>query len=388
MACPAILSGQSFLASAIAYVDCQSQTIGSYGYGALSDPTSPVSLALAGLLTILVALFGLRLLLGYWVGRHDLAGDLLRVGIVLTIATSWPAWRVLGYNVVINGPGEVVQSLAGGSGLPGPGELSARMQVIDQGLAALNTIGSGRLGAAVGDWLQLGLARNIFLAGALAPLALVRLSAGILLALAPLMAGLLLFGFSRSIFVGWAKGLVATFIGSVALALVQAVQLGLMEPWLQDALSRRQAGDQILDAPVEVLVMTLAFTFVSIGSLALAARIAFHPGGNALLSVATGSPAAERPTALAPRQVLARPESDSPARAQAVAYAVSETLRREVRDRELHRLAALTVDGQGIRDGNQAATGRSLAPEDALGGSYRRTSRRVSAAQLRRDLNA
>ena len=95
MACAPVQSGQRFVVQMIGHIDCQAQAIGAYGYGALSDPSSSIAIAFTGMMTLFVALFGLRLMLGQMQSGRDLVGDMLRIGIVLTLATSWPAWRVI-----------------------------------------------------------------------------------------------------------------------------------------------------------------------------------------------------------------------------------------------------------------------------------------------------
>ena len=65
MSCTAVISGSGFLSATLAQIDCQAENLGSYGYGALADPGSPISIALSGLLTIFVAVLGMRLALGY-----------------------------------------------------------------------------------------------------------------------------------------------------------------------------------------------------------------------------------------------------------------------------------------------------------------------------------
>jgi type IV secretion system protein VirB6 len=164
MSCPVVHTGSNFLAAALAHIDCQAATIGSFGFGALSGPGSPVLIALVSLLTIFIAMFGIRLILSP-THMHDLVSDILRIGIALMIMTSWPAWRVIGYDVVIHGPSELAQIISASAGLPGGGDnLDARLQNFDRGLAALNNAGTGRLGVSQGDWFQLGFARAAYLA--------------------------------------------------------------------------------------------------------------------------------------------------------------------------------------------------------------------------------
>lgn len=383
MTCGVILSGQNFLSTTLTHVDCQAQRLGAYGWAALSQPGSPTMLALTSLLTVFVALFGIRLMLGPTPNARDIAGDALRIGIVLTLATSWPAWRVIAYDLLIIGPGEIATSVIRGSGLPsGGGDLYARLQGLDDGLAALGQLGSGRLGVATGDWFQLGFSRDAYLTGVITSHAFVRLMTGILLALAPLVAGLLLFGVTRSLFLGWAKALGAVFLASIAVHVIAATQLALLEPWLQDALLRRQAEQQVLDAPIELAAMTLAFTLVSFAAVAIAARAAFQPSifvqvlGE--LREQFGVSAARGADGIVP---LSGGPSDDTVRVRSVASAVATTARREERlvsptDQINSNNRAAPAD----RDGDQRLRGSI-----ALGASYRRAPQRRSAQARQRD---
>lgn len=384
MACPTVLTGQAFLGTALAHIDCQAQTIGSYGFAALASQGSPVSIALTSLLTVFIALFGIRLLLGYSMTTRDVVGDVLKVGIVLTLATSWPAWRIVGYDLLIHGPGQIAEVIGAGAALPGSGgDMSERLQNVDNGLAAFTVFGSGRPGVAQGDWFQLGLARSAYLAGTLIPLALVRLTAGFLLAVAPLMAGLLLFGVTRAIFEGWARALVLCFLGSIMLTLIHGVELALLEPWLQDALQRRASDMQTLDAPVEVLVLTLAFPLVALAALFLVARLAFH--GQYLPTPSTRGEGGEVDPSLIERpRVNAARDQDAP-RAVLVADAVAGSLRREERIADIMRVQARASGDERAAPSALAARSGVHEQAEALGSTWRRPARRASGAARRRD---
>ena len=91
MACPALETGGRFLSGLFLHIDCQARNIGSFGYGALAEPGSTASVVLTALLTIFVALYGYRLLLGPTPETRNLVSDVIRVGLVLTLAASWPA---------------------------------------------------------------------------------------------------------------------------------------------------------------------------------------------------------------------------------------------------------------------------------------------------------
>lgn len=386
MACLSVQTGRGFLAGALAHVDCQAQTIGSYGFASLAAPGSPVSLALTSLLTIFIITLSIRMLVGSQVGGRDVVGDVLKVGIVLTLATSWPAWRILGYDLLIHGPGQIAHVIAAKAGLPGSsGDIFSRLQNLDNGLATFSVMGSGRLGVAQGDWFQLGLARSIFLTGTLIPLALLRLTAGLLLAVAPLMAGTLLFGVSRGIFEGWARGLFAVFLGSIMLLLVYGVELALIEPWLQDALRQRASSAQTLDAPVEVVVLTLSFSLVALGTLVVLGKIAFHNTSPTSAQIMLREHRSEH--ANLPMRERAERRDMLPSRASVMANRMTETLRRE------ERIADIMKIGESRRSSPSAISNsetgamrtRSNGNETALGNAWRKPSRRFSSAANRRD---
>lgn len=391
MACPAVRSGEQFLASALAHVDCQSIAIGAYGHGALADPGSPVQLALNGMLVIFVALYGMRLLAGHAGGGRDVVTQIIKVGIVLTLATSWPAWRVIGHDLVIHGPGEIAGAIGGAANLPGVrGDLAMRLGRADQALFALDQWGAGRLrGITEGDTFQFGLARTAFLTGSLVPLALIRLLSGILLAIAPLMAGLMLFGATRALFAGWLRGLALCFLASVALAIVIGVELALLEPWLADALARRVAGEELLSAPAESLALTAGFALVALGAIAICARLAFHAPGFRMRAGAQWLANGMSSHSPSPPALRTQPMDESPvSHSRAVVQAISEGMRRE------ERLAAVG-SRSALLDASRASAGDVLAasatPADRhepADDGMRRTATRVSASGRRRDLGA
>jgi len=403
MACEQVNTGQRFVAEMLGHIDCQAQAIGAYGYGALADPNSALALAFTGLLTIFVAIFGLRLMAGEPIGGRDVVGDVLRVAIVLTLATSWPAWRTLGYDVVMKGPDEVASAIAGAAELAGPGaDLTARLQSADDGIVMLTVYGTGRntggtnrsdtigdsfRGIALADQQGLADGRIAFLAGTIGPLAVVRLGAGLMLALAPLVAGLLLFAGTRDLFFGWLRGLGALAFGALGLSIAIGVELAVLEPWLRDALALREAQVLTPSVPTELSVITYAFALVSFGFLVLIVKIFFFGGfGLPRLLAGTRSIALREP-ALRPGQAGAVPMGDAPSRAFIVSEAVAQTLRREDNRSERTRL----IGSPALARADARATG-GIEPQVALGNSYRgseaRRLRRSSGAGEKRDSKA
>lgn len=409
MACEPVQSGQRFVAQMIGHIDCQAQAIGAYGYGVLSDPSSSIAIAFTGMMTLFVALFGLRLMMGQMQSGRDLIGDALRIGIVLTLATSWPAWRTLGYNVVIDGPSQLAATIGGATDLPGgQNDLVGRLQAADDNIVILTIYGTGRntggtdrsdqigdsfRGIALADQEGLANGRLFFLAGIFGPLAIVKLAAGLLLALAPLMAGLLLFMGTRDLFFGWLRALGALALGAFALYVVFGVQLTVLEPWLRDAIALREARVLTPSVPTELSVITLAFSIASFGMLAILGKIFFFGGFGLPRFLGNYSPAAfsERRTESTASAVPLDRQAAS--RAVLVADAVAQTLRRE--ERNADRSEPSRVTDRNVRNEAGRANFATAAPAGgpaSLGSSYRtpasessRNYRRTSAAGERRD---
>ena len=106
VACPAI-SDDAFLSSVLGHIDCQAQTLGASGYQAMAAGGSASSLILGGVLTIFIAIFGYRLILGDTPDWRSGILTVVKLGVVLVLATSWPAFRTLAYDVALKGPAEL-----------------------------------------------------------------------------------------------------------------------------------------------------------------------------------------------------------------------------------------------------------------------------------------
>lgn len=398
MACPSVTTGSEFLVEALSHIDCQAQTLGSFGFQSLALPGSPAGTVLIGLLTLFVALYGIRLLFGAVDEPRDLVSAVLKVGIVLTIAVSWPAWRVIAYDTVLRGPAEVAAAIMP-STLPDPEQAFAeRLQSVDSGMAALAAAGTGRQTAeiidegatsgfrpiALEDEAGLGWSRPIYLASTLGSLAALRIAGGLLLALAPLMAGLLLFDFSRGLFAGWLRGLALVAIGSLGLTVLFSVQVAIMEPWIEDVLSLRGLGYATPAAPTEMLALVTAFAIAAAGLMFLLAKVAFQ---NAW-SLSRTAPVRPVPGATARQPDLATAGAGGAIPVHSRAIAISESVTNQIRREEgqaggVERIRLLGVDRPGTNP--STGSGTMTAPTVPLGSGYRRTARSGMPSQKRRD---
>lgn len=396
MACPAIITGDQFVTRVLTHIDCQTQYLGSYGYQSLSEPGSPASIAVTGLLTLFVALWGVRLLFGPGPSARDLVHAALKVGIVLTLAFSWPAFRTLIFDVVLDGPAEIAASIST-PGLVGTGSgLVERLQAADNAIVALTESGTGRRsgqfvddqvaggtfeGTALEDQSSFGLARLTYLAGLFSSLGLLRLLAGFLLAIAPLAAGLLLFEATRGLFAGWLKGLVLAIVGAAAITLVLAVELAMLESWLADALRLRQLGYATPSAPTELLAMLIGFAIIKLGLIALLARVAF--GTIQLRQDAREMSQYRSVPSFAPMNT----GSCEPVVAERAAR-LSDFVERRLRIEENAGASRLARTNWQAASARGAEPGQMLVPayaEGRLGSSHRRSRRDPSRSSARRD---
>lgn len=404
MAAPCAISPapDRFASELLGFLDCQAVNLGSQGFRALATPGSSASLLLTALLTIFIALAGYRLLFGETPSARDGVLGFLKIGIALAFATSWPAYRTVVFDVVLRAPAELAGEIGRPAGLPGSeGGLASRLDGIDRSLRVLAIYGAGtptweQVEQANGvapplfanfDAFALGAARVTFLVGSLGAFALLRMSAGLLLAVGPLLVGFLLFPMTRGLAGGWLRGLVAATLGSVAVAVALGIELALLEPWLADLATRRAAGVAIPGVPVTVLATTTIFAFAVASLLTLATRVAF---GLSLTLPSSMSHSADV-SAAAPerfRQSAMLPASSASAgaeprsRATAIVESISAAQRREERMAGSSQERALTSAGGSLRPAD-ATPSRGAS---AAGGGSRRGARRVSSSAATRDM--
>lgn len=142
--CSPVRTGEQFLSSLLGHVDCQAQTIGALGYQTLASPASPISPVLTALLTIFIALFGLRLMIG---GTPRLATSVLsvaKIGVAITLATSWPAYSTVIYDVVVDAPAQLGAAIARPTGLAGANQdMVQRLQQVDNAMGRLTDLAAG-----------------------------------------------------------------------------------------------------------------------------------------------------------------------------------------------------------------------------------------------------
>lgn len=427
MPCPALPLDGPFISGVLAHIDCQAQAIGQGGYQALAAPGSAISIMLTGLLTIFVALFGYRMLLGETPSVRDGTLAAAKLGMVLLLATNWPSFRVLAYDVAMHGPAELAGVIGRAADLPGRnGGLVDQLQQVDYQLTELVQLGTGKppgmealqpasppmaIAPQFSPQLQqlrqqnaqmlaqaqaqekprwdpqrdaaiVAEGRTLYLAGAIAAFASVRLIAGVLLALGPLFALFLLFRATRGLFEGWVRALSGAALGALVTAILLGVQVALMRPWLDAILVERHAGTPTPQVPAELLALTLIFGLALLAALVATAVVAkgFRMTDTPRWSQAQTVMATGNQHVVAPPFPEAGPGA-ADQRARAVANGIAAVQRRE---------APATASFHGASRGPAPSTiaGPAMAPAAASPGQSgrRRTHGRVSASAQRRDV--
>lgn len=388
-----------FVGAMTSYVDCQAQTLGSGAWSALAAPGSSLAVVLTGLLTLFIAIIGFNLLLGRTMSVREGTLAFVKIGAVFALATSWPAYRTLVYDVVTTGPGQLVAEIGPRAGVIGAdGTLVERLDLADRALAQLAVLGAGVAPPSPDaqvppppfggfDAFALGGSRIVFLITAIASLAAVRIVTGLMLALGPFFIAFLLFDGTRALFEGWVRVLAGAALAAVGVGIALGLELALLEPWLSGVLARRMAGEALPTVATELFVITALFSILLLAALlscAWVARAFRLPQAIQAIPAAaaswTGAPAA----AAAPRERTERIEHER-SRAAAVAGVMAAAGRREATS----VLAAVPVSAgperrfvdprKSYEAGVPAPVGRSFA---------RRSGTRVSARANRRDMGA
>lgn len=406
-ACGFVPQHEMFASGVMAFLDCQAEALGTSGYQALATSNSLVGAALAGMLTLFVALVGYRLMFGEMLTARDGIVHLVKIGAVIALATSWPAYRTLVYDIVLRAPGE----LAGAVAAPETASLSTRLDAVDQQLDALLFIirapatfrpvdpqnalrseqipGQGTLSVAASqDAALVRTVRAVFLVGAIGVFGFARLGGGLLLALGPLFIALLLFDVTQGLFAGWVRALVGTALVSFAAAVLLNIELSMLEPWLAQLIAD-PGRFPVAGSSAQLLAATVVFALLlgSIGAIMMRVALGFRLPARPLSYPVLPPHAAGHAGAVeAGWTTQARDSEPTEARSRArqIADALVATQRRE----------AASADGRVAGPGGTAgiaAGGRDNGSTQATPfgqNARRRVSNRISGSAAQRDRRA
>lgn len=272
-------AADSFTARLLADTDCQAFGMVERGYAVLSQPGSTVSAALTGLLVIAVAFFGYRLLLGRGLALTDAVGLTIKIGVVLLIATSWEAWQALAYQGLARGPSQIASEMLVGIGAPPP------LESLEKALDSLTAAGTGYraragivsplVGGPAAAAAVLNIAAILLTLSTVGILVATRIVLAVLLAIAPAMAGFILFDTTRGMAQGWLGVMAAAAIAPLLVLLVAAVEFAILAPMIARLLAEQAAGTFETAAVMPIGLVTIVFGIALVLAVRAGSRIGY-----------------------------------------------------------------------------------------------------------------
>mgnify|MGYP000052705999 CR=1 FL=1 len=275
-------------------VDCYIQSTVQAGYANLLGQGSVFSVALTIALTIYVAIIGYRLIFGRSsLSVGEMMPRMIMIGAVLALTSNWATYQVLVYDVLTDGPQEIVRAINPDDGnVRGITErvdmLSGRMVDLadawtefdarpDQMLptnpitteTATLPVTANNITAFVAPKDSLGpnmlLLSALFLVLASAGVLVVaKIILGLLLLLGPVFAVLGLFPSTRGLAVGWGRAAVMMALVPIMTMITSAGALTALEPILTQMYVSAGQGDFSLRAALTILVIVLIMVAVAV----------------------------------------------------------------------------------------------------------------------------
>lgn len=268
-----------FAAQLLADTDCQAFGLVERGYAALAQPGGTVSMALTGMLVIAVAIYGYRLLLGRGLALGDALGLTVRIGIVLLLATSWESWQALAYYGLAQAPTEIASNVLVAIGAPAP--LDSLQRALDDltqasvGYRSRAGIASPLVGGPAAAAAVLNLSSITLTLSTVGVLVAARVVQAVLLAIAPAMAGLLLFNATRGMAQGWLGAIAAAALAPLFVLLIAAIEFAVMAPMIARLLAQQAAGTFENTAVMPIGLVALVFILAMGLGLRTVARIGY-----------------------------------------------------------------------------------------------------------------
>ncbi|MFN3959103.1 MAG: type IV secretion system protein [Parvularculaceae bacterium] len=284
------------LAALMASVDCQSAAYVAAAYEGLFGTGGGLAQALAGALTIYVAFYGYRLIIGAGSATApDLVRRLALIGAVLALSSNWPAYQTLFVDSVAGGAEEIAGMMS--SATTGRAASSASIAAeIDIAIDEMTRLASewSRKTAATGaaDAPQspaaidrpvgpagvsavnmLWLSAILLGVGSAGVIVITKISLAFLLALGPLFLMLALFRATRGLFEGWLKTIVAGAFVLIFTILATGGALSVVGPVIATIASDQAAGVNDAGPVFTLLIACIIFAMLVRQALTVTARL-------------------------------------------------------------------------------------------------------------------
>ncbi len=313
--CPGVSARDAAATSIVEAVDCQVGASVHDAYAALLGPASPFNQFLTAALTIYVAFIGYRMIFGRGgLSISEIAPRAVMIGIVLTLTTNWAAYQTLVYDVLTDGPEEIVASIAAAQGRP-----TAVFDRIDNVVGTLSDLAEGQsvisspgaIQQAAPDAapptpeaafnagrgaLRGAAAANLLLSTALllmltsvGVVVVAKILIAAILAVGPFFIALGLFSATRGLAIGWLRAAVALALTPALCILVTAGGLAFIEPVVNELVRGRNFGANDLRPALTLLAIALVMAAVSFQLYRIVGMIAGSLGAGRIGGHAAGA---------------------------------------------------------------------------------------------------
>lgn len=268
MPCPSFDGdGPAGIADAMRMVDCMTTQATGVAFGRLFGPDGALAASLTILLTLYVALIAVSLLTGRSkISLSMLTPRMLVLGLVLTFATSWVAYRSVVWALLTAAPDEIAGMLTSGRGSATMLFANQLDRLFDAVARAATVAQTAQAGAPpTTSWTPadlLWLSALMLLLGTVGVLLVSKIALAAMLALGPVFIVLVLFRGTRGLFEGWLKAAVFFALVPLLTVLIGGGALTMLSPlvmWLDrgETVEMRGAVTLFLAASVYVALMAI-----------------------------------------------------------------------------------------------------------------------------------
>jgi type IV secretion system protein VirB6 len=282
--CPANQQ-DGMVAGVIETVDCHIRALVHDSYRELVGPNTWFATAFTGLLTIYIALLGYQLLFGRGGMRvTELPFAALKIGLILAFLTSWAAYQTLIFDLLFDGPAQIMRAMlsplaAQGSGFDG--DVMGGVQRAFEDLSGAAGVYGGMASPTAnllqgGPMLGSGLLWLSAIALLLVTLGLLiaaKIVLAFLLAVGPVFIGMLLFDATRGLFEGWARAAVSFAMAPLAVNVFGAVMLMILAPFLEILVGNAGQAKFDMGPVITVALIIAVFAIVMFFGLGAVAAI-------------------------------------------------------------------------------------------------------------------
>lgn len=371
-ACPPLPVGDDAgLASVLASIDCRLGAAVSTGYGRLFGDTGAFTGALTAVMTLYVALLAFGLITGR--ARLTLSGAAPRVfalGLVLAMATAWPAYQTVVFDLLSRGPDQIASAFVGNGGSATLAFAQRLDGVFGRYLDLAQTLQAQGQQASPNLQMAAKLAWGgslLLILSTAGLLVMARVVLAVLLALGPVFVVFALFSGTRGLFEGWLKTVVAFALLPLLIVLGGAGALAMMAPLLDEVTRDPLAAGDALRPVAMLFLASVIYVGVLLALLWAAASLTRHWRLSRVAAVRPACAHTSAPPAADPARAIPSPSVSTRASHAGMGGGTDET------DRVSMLFAALsrTAGGPSVARETPAtilAQARDAAPRDRIDG--------------------